>query len=146
MSYDICIFFNDPNSEGIESVVDKARQSLSIPFVKTNLAKKKYGCRLVGLDFSLSERSSYLEDHRDMVFSLYEYELDITSHRNAMSIVHPVAMYIGETLSRIHQTDAMVCLSGVEFFGALFSGGDLVKDEISSHKELYAAYGWERKQ
>jgi len=136
MSYDVTIFFNDDESD-LVGLSKKLNNVLGLTF------SDDFEVRVLGLEFELLKRRQFLRDEGGMEFSKYSYQLDITSRTAGTDIIHPVGFMIAETLSVNLKGQVMLCLSSVEFLGAVFSNGKLESSRMTEVQGYLGKVRWQ---
>ena len=142
MSYDITIFFSDNvENVGIDDVASTLNDILGLQLNQSD-DSSRFESRVLGLEFELTTRKGFLRDEDDMEFSKYSYQLEITSRLAGGDIIHPIGYMIAETLSVNFSNSVMLCLSSVEFLGAIFEKGFACKNNMSDLGMFYKGTPW----
>jgi len=136
MSYDVSIFLNDDESDLVGLSIE-LNNVLGLTF------SDDFEVRVLGLEFELLKRRQFLRDEGGMEFSKYSYQLDITSRTAGTDIIHPVGFMIAETLSVNLKGQVMLCLSSVEFLGAVFSNGKLESSRMTEVQGYLGKVRWQ---
>lgn len=139
MSYEVNIFFGEKAGETLNDVAGLLKNLFGVEMLS---AGSHYELNSLALEFDLSNRASFLTDMGEMPFSAFKYQLSITARGSSMSIIHPVGLMLSEILSKNYTGRSMMCLSTMDFLGAIYENGELVSDMMSEHPELYAGTGW----
>lgn len=139
MSYEVNIFFGEDTDESLSEIAGYLKNFFGFEMKKSDSGYELYS---FALEFDLTKRAGFLTDTEDMPFSVFKYQLSVTSRVSSMAIIHPVSLMITEVLSKNFKGRTMLCLSTMEFLGAIYEGGELKVDKMSEHPELYAGTGW----
>ena len=138
MSYDVVIFFGENGPENLSSAAEITERIVG----QTFSVSESHSFSLFGMSFDLHQRAMFLRDERDMPFSAFRYQLDITCPISRLPLIHPIGLFMAEEYSKHLLERSMLCLAGVEFLGAVFNKGRMVDDRMSSYQHLYAGTGW----
>jgi hypothetical protein len=138
-SYEVNIFFGEKTDETLAEV---AGYLVNLFGAGMNQNDTGFETRLLALEFDLSNRASFLTDMKEMPFSVFKFQLGITARVSSMTIIHPVALMISEILSKNFRGRVMLCLSTLEYLGAIYENGELAVDRMGEHPELYAGTSW----
>lgn len=139
MSYEVNIFFGENADESLSEIAGYLKNLFGFEMKKSD---SRYELNSLALEFDLTKKASFLTDMEDMPFSVFRYQLSVTSRISSMAIIHPVSLMIAEVLSKNFKGRTMLCLSTMDFLGAIYEGGELKVDKMGEHPELYAGTGW----
>jgi|GEM_PF-5075150 len=139
MSYEVNIFFGEETQESLIQVVGYMNNLLGSEMKEVD---KCFEINTLALEFELSKRASFLTDMEGMPFSAFSFQLSITARLSSMAIIHPVALMITEILSKNNEGRVMLCVSTLDYLGAIYVNGEIVEDRLGEHPELFAGTGW----
>lgn len=148
MGYDVDVFFLERPGVSIEEaatiVTDVTRITMS---PSSNSMGEAYLGWILDLHVYLFMRRGFLRDDvRDgfqVPFSAFQFNLSFGRQAGARSeIIHPVAFDVARALSSSLGERALLCMNGIEFFGAIFESGSLVAERLSTKGVELVASPW----
>ncbi|MBI4739161.1 hypothetical protein HY772_06415 [Candidatus Woesearchaeota archaeon] len=138
MSYEVYIFFGEQSLENLLDAVNLTEAITGLNFSKAECSEAKF----LDIAFEVCPRSSFLKSTEETPYGDFQYQLELSCPVFKGNLIHPIGMNIAQEYSLILKQRSMMCLSGIEFLGAMFKKGQLVIDQMHLYPMLHSSDPW----